>query len=119
MAFEMRSLQTSDIFKVSKILKKMNLKGEIKSIINKSDSPKNEQQKEEISMSIGAEISILALENMHMAEKECNEFLGSLVGLTAEEFSKLEIDKTAEVIELLTQNPSIPAFLGAVGRLMK
>jgi hypothetical protein len=98
----LRELKTSDIYKMSSILKKMNLK------INASDG-KTQQQ-------VGAELILSVFENLHMAENEVNEFLGNLSGMTAEEFSELPIEQTFKIINEFKKMKNITSFFKQASR---
>lgn len=93
----LRELKTSDIFKMSKILKKMDLK------INEVEG-KTEKQ-------VGAELILSLFENIHLAEKEVNEFLADMVGMKPEEFSELPLEKTFEIIKEFKNISGLQNFL--------
>jgi predicted unusual protein kinase regulating ubiquinone biosynthesis (AarF/ABC1/UbiB family) len=97
-----RKLITSDIYKVSKVLKKMGLKVDTKD--------KTQEQ-------LGAEFIISAFENLHLAELEVNEFFGSLSGMTAQEFAELPIEKTFELIAEFKNISGIDAFFNFASQL--
>ena len=99
---EMRVLKTSDIFKMSKILKKMNLQMEIKEDTTQTAA--------------GVQFIQKIAENIHMAEEEVNEFLGGLVGITKEEFSDLEIEETMEIIEMFKKQKGLTGFFKLAGK---
>jgi len=88
---KIRELKTSDIFKVSKILKKMNLKLE------------GEKQEE-----VGKNLIMSVFENLHLAEDEVNEFVGGLVGLKPEEFAELPLPESIKIIMDLKE--ILPSF---------
>jgi len=92
-----RELKTSDIFKMSKILKKMKLK------INANAEKIKDENGEEIIIEktqkqVGAEFILSIFENLHLAETEVNNFFADMVGIAPEEFAELHIDKTLQVI---------------------
>lgn len=93
----LRGLKTSDIFKMSKILKKMGLK---------VDAAEGKSQKQ-----VGAELILLVFENLHLAEIELNEFLADMCGMKPEEFAELPIEKTLEIIKEFKQIPGLLDFL--------
>lgn len=99
-----RDLKTSDIFKMSKILKKMGLKKEID--VNDEKTKKEKTQKQ-----VGAELVVSIFENLHLAETEVNEFLAELTGYSAEEFSELSIVKTIEIIKEFKSISGLASFL--------
>jgi hypothetical protein len=92
----LRGLKTSDIFKMSKILKKMNLKVNV--------GEKSNRQ-------VGADFIITVFENIHLAENEVNEFLADMSGMKPEEFSELPLEKTLEIIKEFKQIPGLLNFL--------
>ena len=100
----MRELKTKDVFKMSKILKKISLKLET-----------NEKTQEQM----GAELIIMIGENLHLAEKEVNDFMGDLVGITGEEFAELRIEETLEYVKQFKSMPGITNFFKLAGQLMK
>jgi len=99
-----RGLKTSDIFKMSKILKKMSLKIDTEG--------KTQEQ-------VGAEIIMSAFENLYMAQDDVNEFMGDLVGLSAKEFNELPIENSVKIIQQFKNIPGITGFFKAAGVSMK
>jgi hypothetical protein len=95
---KLRKLKTSDIFKMSKILKKMGLKKEL--------NIKDKSQEE-----VGAELIITVFENLYLAEKEVNEFLADVSGMSLDEFENLEIEKVMEIISEFKNTSGISSFL--------
>lgn len=81
---QLRNLRTTDIFIMSKILAKMNLK--ITPEKAKSMSIQSLEQ-------AGIEFFKMALENLHLAEKEITEFIADLAGMKPEDFSEHELDE--------------------------
>lgn len=102
MAYTMRPLKTSDIFKMSKILKKINLKLDL--------SDKTTQT------AMGVQMVQRVIENLHLAEDEVNAFLADLVGLTPEKFADLPIEETIEIITLFKEQKGIINFLKLAGK---
>lgn len=96
MEYTMRALKTSDIFKMSKILKKINIKLDVNDKVN-------QQQ-------MGVQMVQKVAENLHLAESEVNTFLSELVGMTADEFSKLPIEDTLKIIALFKEQKGLSSF---------
>ena len=96
MDYKLRTLKTGDIFKMSKILKKMDLKVEL----NKKVS---QQQ-------FGFDLMKLVLENVHIAEEEINEFLADLSGLTTQEFAELPFEDTIKIFNEFKNLDGIGSF---------
>ena len=92
----MRELKMKDIFKMSKILKKMDLKvGDV--------AEKTQKQ-------VGAELILEVFENLHLAEAEVNEFLADMKGIAVTEFEELPIDKTMEIIKEFKEMKGLSSF---------
>lgn len=89
---------------MSKILKKMNLKF----------NTENKTQEQ-----LGAEIIQSIIENLYLAQDEVNEFLGSLIGLTGEEFGELDIEETQAIIIQFKEIPQLANFFRLAGQLTK
>jgi archaellum biogenesis ATPase FlaH len=102
MSYTMRPLKTSDIFKMSKILKKMDIKFEVDEKITQTQ--------------LGVQFIQRILENVHQAENEVNSFLAELVGLTTEEFMELPIEDTLEIISLFKEQKGLANFLKLAGK---
>ena len=100
----LRQLKTKDIYRMSKILKKINIK------IDAKDKTQQE---------LGAELIKSVLENLHLAEEEVNEFLSDMAGMEVEEFEELEIDKTLEIIKEFKNLKGINDFLSRAGQSVK
>lgn len=100
----MRELIFKDVYSMSKILKKMEIKIDV-------DGKTQEQ--------VGAEMILRIGENLHLAEKEVNNLLGDLIGMKGEEFANLPITKSIEYYEQFKKLPGINDFLQSVGQLMK
>lgn len=101
----MRDLIMSDVYKMSKILKKMGLKFDI------NDEMSVEQA--------GVGIILNVFENLHLAQYEVSEFMGDLVGITAKEFDSLPFEEGQKHIEEFKNKPGIVSFFKSAGRLMK
>jgi hypothetical protein len=99
----LRQLKTKDIYKMSKILKKINIKIDVKD--------KTQEQ-------LGSEILKNIAENLYLAEDDANEFLSDLAGITKEEFEELEIDKTYEIIQEFKKLKGVNDFLSRAGKLI-
>ncbi|HSQ88099.1 hypothetical protein [Romboutsia sp.] len=104
---ELRKLNGNDIFKVSRILKKINLDV---SSINLSD------KKQE---TVGIEIVKMIVENSYLAQEEINDFLGGLCGCSDKEFGEKDLDEIVEVIAKFKEMVKGTNFFITVSKLMK
>lgn len=103
----MRNLKTNDIFKMSRILTKLNLKPDL-------DLGEDEMWDEKLFVMIIQKIG----ENLHLAQNEVNDFLGDLCGMTGEDFGNLDIEKALEYIKEFKSLPGITGFFKTAGRWM-
>lgn len=97
--YKMRELKTSDIFKMSKILKKLDVKLQF-------DKDVTQQQ-------AGAQMLQKVAENLHLAEEEVNGFLGELVNVSGKDFGNLPIKDAIKIISLFKDQEGIGSFLQA------
>ncbi|WP_332632028.1 hypothetical protein [Halalkalibacter flavus] len=102
MEYKMRPLKTMDIFKMSKILKKLNVKLDVNEKITQKQ--------------MGAQMIQRVVENLHLAEGEVNAFLAELVGIDAKEFAELPIEDTLQIIALFKEQKGLASFLSAAGK---
>jgi len=103
----MRQLITNDVFKMSKILKKLNLNFDF----NIDSKDKNWDEK------FGVEIIKKIAENAHLAQNEINDFLGELAGITGDEFGKLPIKDAIKIINEFKNLDGINDFFKSAGQL--
>ena len=102
----MRALKFNDVYKMSKILKKIKVSEEIEL------EGKTQTQ-------VGVELFSGVIENLDKAQSEINEFLGELVGISGEEFGNLPPDEFVKHIEDFKNQPGLDVFFKVAGRLMK
>ena len=95
MDYKIRQLQTSDIFTMSKILKKMEIVVDFNADIEQS----------------GGEFIFQIAENLHKAEDETSEFLGGLIGLSGQEFKDLPLEETIKILNSIKGIKNIGSFL--------
>lgn len=96
----MREIITDDLFKMSRILDKMNLQVDFDiDVKGKTDK--------QLGVAIIGKIGLKAFESIHLAKDDVNEFLGDLNGMTGEEFGKLPVKESVKLfIEFKKQVPS-------------
>ena len=113
MNLEIRKLKARDIFKFSKILKKLNNKNSLQNII-KNAINLEEQDKVEL---YGTEILCFLIENLDEIEEDVYEFLADIAGMTPEAFSNLDLGDLVEIIRKIGQENNLSAFFAAVSKL--
>lgn len=101
----MRALKLPDVFTVSRILKKMNIKPDFKSI-QSSDQ-------------LGIELILKFVEGIGDAEEEVTSFLADLKGMKVEEIKQLDFEQSAELLKEFQELPGLKSFFMSVGKLMK
>lgn len=99
--YTMRPLKNPDIFKMSRILKKLKIKVEV--------NDKTTQQQ------MGVQMIQQVAENLHLAEDEVNAFLADLVGIDVKEFAELPIEDTIKIIGLFKEQKGLASFLSSAG----
>lgn len=108
----LRKLNGNDIFKMSKILKKINLDIDVAGMNLKGCD------EETMQISVGVNMVKGALENLHLAQDEVNDFLGDLMGVSGEEFGKKDLDEVAEVMIEFKDMVRESNFFTLVSKLM-
>jgi len=107
----MRQLITNDVYKMSRILKKLDLKT---TDIKIDDGENSDQQ-------FGIALLLKATESIGLAQDEINDFIGSLCEptLTGKQFGELPIKQSLEIIKKFKSLDGISDFFKSAGQLMK
>ena len=100
----MRNLKTKDLFSLSRIVKKMNIKEDIKELAqNITGLAKEDKEKAEQSMQV--DIMLIFVENLGSAEKDVYKLLGDLTDKTAKEIEDMDLTEFMAIItELFKQD---------------
>ncbi len=106
----MRQLITNDVYKLSRILKKMQLK---------SEDLKTDLDSENADQAFGINLLLKVVENAYMAQDEINDLIGGLCGLSGEDFGNLPITESVKLITEFNNLDGISDFFAQAGRLMK
>ncbi|SMC39397.1 hypothetical protein [Papillibacter cinnamivorans] len=110
----MRQLQTNDIFRMSRIFKKLSIKAaDVEMETAEGKTPDNADEK------LALAVILKVVENLHLAQAEINDFLGDLVGITGEEFGVLPISETIQYIKEFKELDGIADFFARVGQWTK
>lgn len=112
----MRQLQTNDVFRMSRIFKKLSIKAsdiDLGAEQEKEEAPENADEK------LALAVILKVVENLYLAQAEINEFLGDLVGMTGDEFGKLPIKETIRHIKEFKELDGIADFFARVGQWTK
>lgn len=107
---KLRKLNGNDIFKMSKILKKIDFNPDLSDIKGKDTEAKQ--------ISVGMNMLKNILENLYLAQNEVNEFLGGLCGCSGEEFGEKDLDEVGEIIVEFKEMVKGSSFFTHVLKLM-
>ncbi|OLS34455.1 hypothetical protein BTR22_18665 [Alkalihalophilus pseudofirmus] len=101
----MRNLGFSDVFKVARILKKLDVKMDIQ--------PGMTQEQ------LGGQMMLRAAENLGNAEAEVTDFVASMKGISKEDAEKMSFGDLVDFLEEFKKLPDIQRFFSSVSKLMK
>ncbi len=106
----MRKLKTADLFSLSKIIKKMNIKEDIKAL-TRSITGVPEEEKKKAAQDFQIDFLMLFVENVGNAEKEVYKLLGDLDGRAPKEIEEMEVDKFMQLVKELFGQENLGSFL--------
>ena len=104
----MRQLITNDLYRMSRILKKLSIKASDLKIDNES---------KDFDQELMVELMLKIAENLHMAQDEINDFIGSLCGMTGEEFGALPFKQSMELVKEFKTLEGVTDFFERAGQL--
>ena len=110
----MRKLQTSDVFNAMRLIKKANLKEEIKPILKQAAS--GEMNIEDIG--IEGMLSFIEILAEKKAEQGIYDILAGPFEMEAKEVEKMELDALAEKLELLGKENDLKRFFTLLAGLL-
>lgn len=105
-----RNLKTKDLFTITRIIKKMNIKGEIKKLVRDATG-KTCEEKKTLTQDLEIELFSLFIENIANAEQEIYKLLGNLSGKKPEEIEDQPPKDTFEMIEEMFSEENFGDFL--------
>jgi hypothetical protein len=105
----MRELKLKDIYKLSAIIDKMQVKADLNKLMDDAKKQPDAQAY------IGGQMVMIIVSRLHMAQKEVSSFLADLTGKTVEQLEDLSIKEVAELFkELFGKNDMSGFFNSAV-----
>lgn len=105
----MRELKLKDIYKLSAIIDKMQVKADLNKLMDDA------KQQSDAQAYIGGQMIMILISRLHMAQKEVSTFLADLTDKTAEELDNLSIKEVTNLFkELFSQNDMSGFFNSAV-----
>jgi len=102
----MRKLQSSDLFATLRVIKKANLKEEIKPIIKKA----SEGEMDLKDVGIEGMLGVVEILTEKKAEKAIYEVLAGPFEITVDEVEKMDLIELAENLETLAQENDLKRF---------
>lgn len=106
----MRAIKTRDLFKLSKIIKKMDIKSDIKAL-TQDITGLSEDEKAKANQNLQVDIAMLIIENIGSAENEIYGFLADLTGSTVESIQDMDLGEFIELIKDIFTQEGIGDFL--------
>jgi hypothetical protein len=105
MDINLRKFEFGDLPKLSKILKKMEIKEDLKGLfsmpgVSKKDSEKEKERKGKLAEEMGAEFGATTIVNLYMAETEIYELIAGLTNLSVDDIKKMSID---DMVKMFTE----------------
>jgi hypothetical protein len=95
----MRKLKTSDVFRLSSIIRKLGLKKELASL-----------NKEQSAEAFGLQLFLLIFENMDQAEEEITTFFADVAEMKPDEFKEMDFEQLGKFIQDLRQTAGLADF---------
>lgn len=111
----MRNLKTSDLFVMSRIIKKMNIKNELKGLV-KDVTGKTPEEKKKATQELEVDIAMLFVENIGNVEKEIYKFLADLSNKKAEDIENQPPKDTINMVKELFNQQGFSDFLSTASK---
>lgn len=111
----MRKINFEDAFTITKMVKKMNIRKEIKECIKGAKNSPGESNAE----SLGIDIALLFVENISSAEKEIYSLFSSLTEKKVEEVKKMGITEVVDTVKELFTNEDMKKVFSTALNLKK
>ena len=115
MEFNLRKLNTADVFKMIRIISKCGI-SEFKKCFILGGIAKEKKNIEEIGINVMLEIVGIVADNLPKCEKEIYSFLAGVSGISEKEIEKLEPAETANMIYEIVHKDEFSDFFTAVSR---
>lgn len=112
----MRKLQTQDIFKLAGIIRKLDLKKNIGSILTPLVQGGKKQDK--LAEEVGFNLILTIFEYMDQAEDEITEFFASIAEVSPEEFRQMDLMQLGQFIDDLRQQSGIVDFFQLLSKML-
>ena len=105
----MRELKLKDIYKLSHIIDKMQIKADINKILDEAKKSPDAQAY------VGGQMALILVSKLHLAQKEVSSFLSELTDLKLDDIDDLNIPEAIKLFkELFNRNDMSGFFNSAV-----
>jgi hypothetical protein len=105
----MRELRLKDIYKLSSIIDKMQIKVDINKILDDAKKTPDAQSY------VGGQMAIILVSKLHLAQKEMSSFLSDLTELKPDDIDNLSIPEAIQLFkDLFSKNDMSSFFNSAV-----
>ena len=127
MKYEMRKLQTTDIFTVVKILNGIGLKN-VKEVIdfeeiNKIRKSMTEDNADVITSQVGLNVvmslTTVIIENLPKVENDVYNFVGSVIDVKAKDVAKMDMGEFMDVLIAIIQKDEFKDFFKRASKLIR
>lgn len=119
----MKDLRFEDVFTISKIIKKMNIREEIKKCIKDTKLPnsddENKEDHEDFAESLGIDVALLFIENIPSAEKEVYSLFSNLTEKKIEDVKKMKATEVFEIVKSWFTNEDMKQVFSTALNLKK
>lgn len=118
----MKDLRFEDVFTISKIIKKMNIREEIKKSIKDTTSNNDDENKEDhesFAESLGIDVALLFVENIPAAEKEVYSLFSNLTEKKIEDVKKMKATEVFEIVKSWFTNEDMKQVFSTALNLKK
>lgn len=111
----MRNFKTADLFTMSRILKKMDIKKDVVALAKDISGLSAEGKKQE-EEKLKVNLTMLLVENLGNAEQECYKFLADLSGKKPVDIENQSIRETTDMIKEILSQDGFESFLSTAAK---
>jgi hypothetical protein len=103
----MRELKLKDIYKLSHIIDKMQIKADINKILDDAKKSPDAQAY------VGGQMALILVSKLHLAQKEMSVFLSDLTDLKPEEIDNLNMPEALQLFKDLFRKNDMSSFFNS------
>lgn len=113
----MRKFNTSDVFKLARILKTSNIKEQIGTIIENSKQVDKKDDKAVENLGIDIAFKLIECCSGEATEQELYRLLGGVLEIKPKQVELMEVNDLIENVKLIIKENDITSFFNTAGRL--